>query len=354
LGYPAAEMIGQPGDVLFTPEDRAKGDPQKETQTAAERGRASNERWHVKKNGDRFWGSGLTMPMRGPRNEVQGYLKIMRDATAAREADELRRRHTADIERLNASLEQRVQARTAALSEANAHLRGFAHTVAHDLRSPLRTAREFSGILLSDYASQLPADAQTMLRRIQAASVRMDALLSSILEYSRTLSADLVLEPIALGPLVTELVERYEPQIRQRAAAVQVAAALPTLMGHRALFTQAVENLFTNALKFVPRQRQPEIAFFSEVVGERARLCIRDNGIGVAHEDREKIFALFERVHPQSEFPGTGVGLAIVHAAATRMGGTVGVDSTPGRGSTFWVELALAHAAEPGRTPDLL
>jgi PAS domain S-box-containing protein len=342
FGYHPDDILGRSAEILFIPEDRAKGDPQKETKTAAEKGRAPNERWHLKKSGERFWGSGYMMPMRNAQGSVSGFLKIMRDNTAAREAEELRRRHMEEIERLNDTLEQRVQRRTAALSEANGHLRAFAHTVAHDLRAPFRSVREFSGILMADYAAQLPDEAKMMLQRIQAATDRMDLLLSAILDYSRTLSTDLKLEPISLDALVEEMLARQESQIRQRSAVVRIANALPTVVGHRALLAQALENLFTNALKFVPRHRQPEITIFSETTGGRARLGILDNGIGVATEDREKIFGLFERGHQQADYPGTGIGLAIVQAAVRRMGGSVGLVSQPGESSTFWIELPLS------------
>lgn len=268
-----------------------------------------------------------------------------RDMTARREADEARREYILRMESLNRTLEQRVSDRTAALSEANRHLRAFAHTVAHDLRGPARNIREFSTLLLEEHGRGLAPGAAELVSRIQRAGERMESLIASVLDYSRTLSADLKLEPIALGDTVSEIVERHHAETARAGAEIRCTGGLPVVWAHRGLLSQAVENIVTNALKFVPAGRRPQITICAERRDGRARLHVRDNGIGIAAVDRERIFEIFQRAEHDQVFVGTGIGLAIVKAAVERMGGSVGFDSTLGAGTDFWIELPTPPVA---------
>jgi PAS domain S-box-containing protein len=268
-----------------------------------------------------------------------------RDITDRRRAEEERKRYIAEIEQLNRSLEERVRERTAALSEANEHLRDFAHTVAHDLRGPLRSMRDYAGILLEEHAPQLNEEGREMARRIQRAGDRLEALVKSVLEYSRTLSANLKFEPVATADVVAELRERHDEAIRRARAQIDIAPNLPVFIAHRPLLVQALDNLLTNALKFVPQDREPRIAIYGETRDGRPRLCMRDNGVGIDAADRERIFGIFQRVGRPQDFAGTGVGLTIVKTAVERMRGRVGVEPSDAAGSVFWIELP-----QPGET----
>lgn len=147
-----------------------------------------------------------------------------------------------------------------------------------------------------------------------------------------------------LDRLVSEIVENY-PQFQETAGAIQIEHPLLPVHGNTALLTQIISNLLGNALKFVPPDRAPRVIMRSEQVGGKVRLRVEDNGIGIPREQHENVFGLFQRLHRPDEYPGTGVGLAIVKKAAERMGGKVGLESEPGTGSRFWVEL---EAANPG------
>ncbi len=149
-----------------------------------------------------------------------------------------------------------------------------------------------------------------------------------------------------LDKLVTEIVENY-PQFQETAEAIRIEHPLPAVSGNPALLTQIISNLLGNALKFVPTDRAARVTVRGENGAGKVRLWFEDNGIGIAPEHQEQIFDLFKRLHRPDEYPGTGVGLAIVRKAAARMGGKVGLESKTGTGSRFWVELDSPGGESP-------
>jgi PAS domain S-box-containing protein len=224
-----------------------------------------------------------------------------------------------------------------ALRRANADLEAFAYTASHDLRAPLRAMSGFAQALLEDFGDRLGEDGRDHARRVVDAAGRMDALVQDLLQYSRLSRADLSAVPVDLEKAVQAAVAEAAP-LGQRGL-VSVEGPLPGVLAHEAALRQAVANLVANALKFVPPDREPRVRVRAEERDGRVRLWVEDNGIGIAPEHRERIFRVFERLHRAEEYPGTGIGLAIVERAIVRMGGAVGVESEPGRGSRFWVEL---------------
>ncbi len=305
------------------------------------------------------WHLGRAVPVRNEHGEIVRWFGTSTDI------DDLKRTQAA-LAQARDLLEQTVAERTAQLVEANANLRTFSHTAAHDLRSPLRAINNFSAIVLQEYGSQLGSDGQSLLQRVVDSARQMDQLLTDLLEYSKITQAELRLEPVSLERALREALELLEADIHGKQAAVAVVHPLPEVIGHRATTVTVLNNLLSNAMKFVAPGAQPQIRIWAEpqpgptasenrAVSEPApvtsskdklrgsagwiRLCIADNGIGIAREHLAKIFEPFERLHGKQVYPGTGLGLAIVRKAVERMGGRVGVESEPGRGSRFWIEL---------------
>jgi PAS domain S-box-containing protein len=261
------------------------------------------------------------------------------DITERRLAEEAVRHARDDLARANIDLERKVSERTAQLVEANASLQAFAYTAAHDLRSPLRSIRNFSLIVKEDCASNLGSEGQSLLDRVVGSAEQMDRLLNDLLEYSKMKQADLSLGPVNLGKAVGEALAMLDVDIKAKNAAIDVAEPLPEAIGHHATVVLLINNIVSNAIKFMPPDARPEIRIWAETAPLHVRLFVQDNGIGIAPEHLEKIFAPFERLHSKTVFAGTGLGLAIVRQGAQRMGGQVGVQSAPGKGSTFWIEL---------------
>jgi PAS domain S-box-containing protein len=259
------------------------------------------------------------------------------DMTQRKQDEEILRTAQLMLRRHAAELEQMVSERTAKLRETVAELEAFSHSIAHDMRAPLRSLQGYSHILIKDYSTELNPQANEYLRRINHSAERMDRLIQDVLDYSKIMRADLPLESVDVGGLLQGILETY-PQLGGKEVQVVIQAPLPKVIGNNAYLVQSFSNLLGNAVKFVPSGAQPRVRIWAERRDGRVRLCVKDNGIGIPADLHKKIFGMFERVSNQYE--GTGIGLAIVKKSVERMGGTVGVESTPGHGSTFWIELS--------------
>jgi PAS domain S-box-containing protein len=247
-----------------------------------------------------------------------------------------RRRVEEQIHQLNQELEERVRRRTQALEESNQHLEAFTYTVAHDLRAPLRAMQGFSQALLEDYAGRLDATGRDYVVRVTNAAQRMDGLIQDLLAYSRLSRTQLQTETVDLESVVDRVLLTFTPEIRAKHAVVEVGRPLPPVCAHPSTLEQVLANLVSNALKFVNPGTTPRIRISAEERDGRVCTSVIDQGIGVDPQYHERIFGVFERLHGPETFPGTGIGLAIVRKGVERMGGRVGLESQPGKGSRFW------------------
>ena len=231
------------------------------------------------------------------------------------------------------------EALTRRLAELEAELGHLAYAISHDLRAPLRAVSGFAQALLEDHAPHLDASGQDYTRRVVAAAKRMDGMIEALLQYSRLARAEITLAPVALDAAAGEAVKKRGEAIATARAEVTVEAPMPSVVAHRATLTDAIGHLVDNAVKFVDGSRPPVVRLRAEARGERVRLFVEDNGIGIAASNLDKIFGVFERLHKPDQYPGPGIGLALARRAAARMGGEAGVESELGVGSRFWIEL---------------
>lgn len=236
-------------------------------------------------------------------------------------------------------LEQRVIERTLELQAANQALESFAYSISHDLRAPLRAIQGFAQAFLEDYGDRLDSLGQEYAQRIVIAAARLDTLIQDLLNYSRISRTDLQLQPINLTAVVEDVLAQLGASLQEQQAQVIVEKPLLSVLGHRSTLVQIFSNLISNAAKFVPPERTPQIKIWTELREDRVRLWVADNGIGIAPQHQNRIFHIFERLHGVEVYPGTGIGLAIVYKGVERMGGQVGLESQIGGGSQFWIEL---------------
>jgi PAS domain S-box-containing protein len=213
-------------------------------------------------------------------------------------------------------LEALVQQRTAKLTETIGDLEAFSYSIAHDMRAPLRSLQGFSSILLSDYAEKLDAEGKGYLKRIATSAGRMDKLIQDVLNYSRVVRNESAVEKIDVKQLLDDMIETY-PTLGPEVVDIQLAGRFPAIMGNEAMLMQILSNLLGNAVKFVPPGVKPRVKIWVEPKGPQVRLLMKDNGIGIAADQQEKIFDIFQQV--EKGFEGTGIGLAIVRKAVERM-----------------------------------
>lgn len=251
--------------------------------------------------------------------------------------EELRAAHE-QIHQHAQQLEKTVAERTVKLQQTIGELEAFSYSISHDMRAPLRAMSRYSQILLQDAKPKLNGAEQAYVERIIAGAQRLDRLIQDALSYSRVARAEMQLQPINLETLIHGIIDQY-PQLHPGEAEILVKSPLHKVLGHEASLTQCLSNLLANAVKFVTPGIRPHVTISTQQVDSQVRICIQDNGIGIAPEDKERIFGMFARVNSEKAYEGTGVGLAIVRKAVERMGGRTGVESELGKGSVFWLEL---------------
>lgn len=264
-------------------------------------------------------------PMLGENGRVTHIVPSGIDITERKQAEE-------SLQRLTQELEMRVAERTA-------DLEAFTYMAAHDLRAPLRGMQGMASILLEDYEDSLDATGRQYAQRIIKASERLDNLIRDLLAYARVSRETIKSVRVELASAVNEAWEEVSDVGSETSATIEVTTPLPAVMGHPTVLTQVLTNLFANATKFVAPGVSPTIKVYAEQLDGAVRLWVEDNGIGIPAEYQGRVFAIFERLHAGDTYPGTGVGLAIVRKGIERMGGRVGMESSVGVGSRFWIEL---------------
>ncbi len=260
-------------------------------------------------------------------------------ALEAMQLDERRRAAEDQLRRLSEELEQRVQDRTHQLRAANAELEAFSYSVSHDLRAPLRAIDGFSQVLLSRYADRLDADGRHALERVRAGSERMGVLIDSMLELSRLGRRPLELRDVDLSALAAEVVEELRAGEPDRDVEVLIEPNV-SAVGDKELLRVALQNLLGNAFKFTSPKPHASVQFGCTEHAGQAAIYVRDNGVGFDMNHADKLFLPFERLHSESEFSGTGIGLATVQRIIARHSGRVSAQGAIGDGATFYLTLA--------------
>lgn len=248
------------------------------------------------------------------------------------------------IANINRELETRVAERTSDLARSNAELEAFAYSVSHDLRAPLRAIAGFGDILDERYRDKLDGDGQRYLDHIRAAAGQMNRLIDDLLQYSRVGRGTVKAERVELAPLLREVIALYQSQL-PAGSRIEIMEPLASPVGDPRLIKQVLTNLIDNAIKYQPAGQAPIVRIESMPGEDAVTIRVTDNGIGIPPEYRETIFKVFQRLHGEEDYPGSGIGLAIAQKAARLMNGTLAVEASSGQGSTFLLRLpATSHA----------
>jgi len=273
-------------------------------------------------------------------DDVEYSCSILRDITENRKAE-------AEIRELNRTLEQRVIERTTELQQTVREIGSFSYSISHDLRAPLRAINGFSQMLLESEMNHLSDEGRVLLDRIVQNSNKMGDLIDNILEYSRTSRAKLQKQTVDMDQIARSIATEQEEQYPSAKISI---TPLPTVEGDANMLRQVFTNLICNALKYSGKNATPLIEIGAEIKTDildgtsthKTQFYVRDNGVGFDMAYADKLFGVFQRLHKDSEFPGTGVGLAIVKRLIERHGGQVWAEASPNNGACFYFTLPNA------------
>lgn len=341
FGYAAAEIIGK-SIYLLIPADR-EGE-EREIIARLSRGERIQhfETRRVVKGGQEIDVSLSISPVKDSSGRIIGASKILRDITAQKETEKALQESQKRLQSQAQELELTVAARTEQLRATVAELEAFCYSLSHDMRAPLRAIESYTQIVLEENGAKLGTQGADFLNRVIRASERVDRLIQDVLAYTRLSRHVIALQPVDVGRLISDIIHE-RPEFQPPKADIQMEGSLPLVLGHGVSLTQCVTNLLGNAVKFVAPGVRPSVRIRCDTVDGQVRLWFVDNGIGIDAEAQQRLFEMFQRVHNNSqEYEGTGIGLAIVRKAVERMNGQVGVDSEPGKGSRFWLQLPKA------------
>jgi PAS domain S-box-containing protein len=340
LGFSEAEAVGQDGAIIFTPEDRAANAPRQEQDRAATTGKALDERWHIKKDGTRFWGSGVLNVVRNPADgSLRGFVKVLRDETARREAEEA------------------LQSAKDAAELANRTKDEFLATLSHELRTPLASILIWSK-LLQRHADPLPEYAEG-LDAITRSAEAQKQLIDDLLDTSRITAGKLRLDMrlVDLAPLVRSAVESVRPTAEAKGVtvAMDMASDVGVMRADPDRLRQVVWNLLTNAVKFTPDD-SGRVDVSLRRRGRAVEIRVSDNGKGIDPEFLPHVFEPFRQAESTTTrvHGGLGLGLAICKQLVEQHGGTIMVESRGlDHGATFIVRLPLpqVRASHPANGP---
>ena len=340
-GFSAEEVVGKNYSIFYSEEDKKAQLPQNFLLQAAVHGKSNHEGWRIRKDGTRFWGSVTLTAIHDSNGAVTGYLKVTRDLTEKKYAEDELRRRNFEIAEKNKLLER-----------LNGELTSFTYVVSHDLKEPLRKIRMFADRLVEN--EPLTANGEDVLLKITHSAARMQVLIDDLLAYSQIGREDSTFEAVDLNEIV-RIAKNDLEMIMQEKKATLFSDPLPVVKGVTFQLYQLFLNLFSNALKFSKPSEPPRIEVLSRIVSSSTipeqnlegveqlwHILVRHNGIGFAPEFADRIFEAFQRLHPKS-VSGSGVGLAIVKKVIENHQGYVYAESIPSQGSIFHVYLPFQN-----------
>ena len=292
-----------------------------------------------------------TTAIRDQSGRLAYYLVQANDITERRRAEADRDALLTQLKTLNQELELRVQERTAAQEALNKDLESFTYSVSHDLRAPLRAVTGFAQIIAKRHSDQLNEEGRHYLDNVVNSSQYMSTLIDDLLRYSRIGRSAIHIRPVPLDTILNNLNTTFAARITETGARMHVESPLATPLGDTTLIGQILGNLIENALVYRRPDTGPRITVAARRNEAHVVISVADNGIGIEPEYHQKIFEAFQRLHSRSEYPGSGIGLAIVAKATHLMDGEVTLTSEPGQGTRFDICLPAAPESDPALAP---
>lgn len=330
-GFRTQEIIGRRFQRFYTTDDAERKKPDQALAVATSEGRYQDEHWLVRKNGAPFWASFVITALRDDTGKLTGFSTIARDVTKRKNAED-------EIRRLNAALERQVKERTAELHAAYSEMEAFSYSISHDLRAPLIHIAGFVEMLKSDLGPKLDDRSRRHLETICSSTEHMGRMIAELLSLSRLGRAEMHKVRLSLTELIRDVQREVSAPLQNRAIVWNVGE-LPEVTGDPVLLRQALAHLLANAVKFTSRRADATIEIGASSSDTEDVIFIRDNGAGFDPRYASKLFGVFQRLHPATEFEGSGIGLAKTRRIIQRHGGRVWAESAPNAGATFFFSL---------------
>lgn len=320
IGYEADEIIGQDFLRFYPSDEGAPLNPHDYLRIAAGSGLFQTEGWRTRKDGSRFLADATITPSFDKAGNLLGFIKITRDITERKKAEQLLAQKVADLKRSNDELEQ------------------FAYVASHDLQEPLRMISSYTLLLAKRYKGRLDSDADDFISFAVDGTQRMKALIQALLLYSRTGTASPAASRISSDHALDEALGNLRSAVGGSGATI-TRDSLPEIAIEHSQLVQVFQNLVGNAIKYRGAAAPSVHISATRNAKEEWVFSVKDNGLGIEPQYLEKIFVIFQRLHARDEFEGTGIGLAICKKIVERQGGRIWAESEPGRGSTFYFAL---------------
>lgn len=331
FGYKSGEVIGKHSEIVFSEEDRKNGVPMQEVDEALREGRASDNRWHKKKSGDLFYAYGQIFPLKDEKGELVGFVKILRDLTEKKMAEDAINNYVKELE------------------ELNTHKENILAILSHDLRSPLSSIIEISSFLRSDLERMSPEELKQMLDLLYQASTDELNMLDYLLEWARIKYASEVFSPhsMDLRQKVTKVFEKFQKMSDD--GAVRLSNEVPEatiVFADKNMLLSIVHNLVSNAIKYTPPGGKVTVSATNEE--GRVRVKVKDTGIGISKEKLDKLFKpqLKTLSQARKEDKGAGIGLLLVKGFVEKNDGEIWVESVEGQGTTFYFTLPVTKSSK--------
>jgi PAS domain S-box-containing protein len=327
-GYTEEEAVGMNFRIFYRPEDREAGLPEKLIETAVREGKAVHEGWRLRKNGSAFWGSVLITALHDSQGQVVGFSKVTRDLTERKQAEDKALQYARQLEAQNKELQQ------------------FAYAAAHDLKEPLRKIQIYASALIGESGEQLSSQQQqSYLQRSADAARRMQRLIDDLLTFTKVTGTAEGFTAVDLNSVLAEVCTQFQEMTEQLGAEISIGH-LPTVKGIAFQVRQLFLNLVSNSIKFRAKNRPLRVSITSSRIrlpgmadaygSERFfRIEVRDNGIGFAPDEAERVFNLFERLNSHDQYSGTGIGLAICRRIMDNNHGLIRASGQTGEGAIF-------------------
>jgi PAS domain S-box-containing protein len=326
-GYSREEIVGKHFSVFDPAEDRASGKPERELIVAAGAGHFEEEGKRVRKDGSEFWANVKMSSVRDHTDALIAFVKVTRDLTERRAA------------------EARASVIAQALKAANAELESFTYSVSHDLQAPIRQIEGFCKILAEHLGGDIDPQAKQYLRWIEQSSRQMGRLVGDLLQLAHVGRLDAAPRETSLDSLIGGVLTNVRTEITDRKIEWRVGA-LPKVVCDAGLMKIVLTNLLSNAVKYTRTREKAVIEIGQMVKDGETVVYVRDNGVGFDMRYADKLFGVFQRLHRDEDFEGTGVGLATVHRILRKQNGRIWAEAAPDQGATFFFTCGSSSASD--------